>query len=200
MTMKNILGPTQEWNLKLGEISHSANIVMLGHEIPIEIKKDNQLKTYAKGWEKWLSSTLMDWERSLHIHGSKSWAPISPLVPWPKRMLWNFPFYTWKGLHRIGGIMVLLIKGTKHNNLWWIYTKSHIDRFDQKDLERHFKELTQLKQQGSVEDYVAEFQKILVMVPGITEKRLTYLIIEGILESICGLVSTLDPTSLHAAN
>ncbi|KAH9318973.1 hypothetical protein KI387_020742, partial [Taxus chinensis] len=40
-----------------------------------------------------------------------------------------------------------------------------IERFDRIDPEVHFRELAQLRQQGTVEDYVAEFQRHSIMIP-----------------------------------
>lgn len=106
---------------------------------------------------------------------------------------------------------ILHLEGVAHD--WWhhgLITQGHqnvttfddftgklFERFDQKYPERYFKELTQFRQQGSVEDYVAEFQIILGMVAGVTKVRLTYLFIEGLMEPLHGLVGALDPTSLQ---
>jgi hypothetical protein len=39
-----------------------------------------------------------------------------------------------------------------------------MDRFDQKDLEIHFRELAQLRQTGTPEAYITYFQRMAVMV------------------------------------
>lgn len=48
-----------------------------------------------------------------------------------------------------------------------------IKRFDQKQPEWYFKELTQLKQHETIKDYAIEFHKLVVMVPKISQGRLT---------------------------
>ena len=48
-----------------------------------------------------------------------------------------------------------------------------MERFDRKDPEIHFKELAQLKQTGSAEAFILEFQRIAVMVIDVLESRLT---------------------------
>ena len=47
-----------------------------------------------------------------------------------------------------------------------------IDRFDLKDDEEYFKELSKLKQTKSVNEYIEEFQKLAVMVPDMSERGL----------------------------
>jgi hypothetical protein len=68
------------------------------------------------------------------------------------------------------------------------FTQRLIDRFDQGDLELHFKELTQLRQTGSPESYIEEFQRVAVMVPDISPARLLMLFTEGLLEPLRGWV------------
>lgn len=46
-----------------------------------------------------------------------------------------------------------------------------IDRFDGKDPELNFKDLAQLKQTGTVENYITEFQRVLVLVIDISERH-----------------------------
>jgi hypothetical protein len=49
------------------------------------------------------------------------------------------------------------------------FTQSLIDIFDQGDLELHFRELTQLRQTGSPEVYIEEFQRITIMVQDVSQ-------------------------------
>jgi hypothetical protein len=60
------------------------------------------------------------------------------------------------------------------------FTQRLMDRFDQGDPELHFRELTQLRQTGSPEIYIEEFQRIAVMVPDVSQARLMMLFTEGI--------------------
>jgi hypothetical protein len=48
------------------------------------------------------------------------------------------------------------------------FTQRLIDRFDQGDPKLHFRELTQLRQTGSPEVYIEEFQRIAVMVQDVS--------------------------------
>lgn len=95
-------------------------------------------------------------------------------------------------------LTILHLEGTSHD--WWhhgLITQDHqhiitydeftqkiIKIFDQKHPEWYFKELTQLKQHGTMEDYAMKFQKLSVMVPKFSQSRLTYLFVEGLKESI----------------
>lgn len=79
------------------------------------------------------------------------------------------------------------------------FTKLLIERFDQTHPQKHFKELTRIRQRGILEEYITEFQRLAVMVPEISEERLTYLFIEGLSDSLHGLVSAFDPTTLKEA-
>ena len=74
--------------------------------------------------------------------------------------------------------VILHLEGTTHD--WWhhgLVTQGHqnitsyeefsqklIKRFDRKHPQEDFRKLTQIKQQGSVEGYIAEFQKLSVRV------------------------------------
>ncbi|KAH9288409.1 hypothetical protein KI387_032526, partial [Taxus chinensis] len=68
-----------------------------------------------------------------------------------------------------------------------------------KDPEVHFRELAQLKQEASMERYVADFQKLPVMVSNISERRLVVLFMEGLTEPLRGLVKAFEPPSLQDA-
>jgi hypothetical protein len=49
------------------------------------------------------------------------------------------------------------------------FTKRLIDRFDQVDPELHFRELTQLRQTGSLKVYIEEFQRLAFMVQDVSQ-------------------------------
>jgi hypothetical protein len=74
-----------------------------------------------------------------------------------------------------------------------------MDRFDQGDPEIHFHELTQLRQTGSVEAFIEEFQRIAVMVPDVSESRLMMLFSEGLTKPLRGWVKDFKPTTLQDA-
>jgi hypothetical protein len=52
-------------------------------------------------------------------------------------------------------------------------TQKLMERFDKKDPELHFRELAQLKQEGSSDAYITEFQKLAVTVSDISSKGLS---------------------------
>ncbi|XP_059068585.1 uncharacterized protein LOC131859077 [Cryptomeria japonica] len=106
---------------------------------------------------------------------------------------------------------ILHLEGAPHE--WWYrglitlghnlittydeFTKKLIERFDVKDPEVSFHELAQLKQNVSLESYVADFQQLSVMVPNISERRLVSLFIEGLMEPLKGWLKAFDPPSLQ---
>jgi len=59
-----------------------------------------------------------------------------------------------------------------------------VKRFDQKKENDYLRDLTTLKQQGAMDEYVFEFQKIAVMIHYIPKERLTFLFIEGLMEPL----------------
>lgn len=48
----------------------------------------------------------------------------------------------------------------------------------------YFQELTQLRQKGSLESYVVEFQRLVVMVTDLSMTWLIMLFVEGLLEPL----------------
>jgi hypothetical protein len=79
------------------------------------------------------------------------------------------------------------------------FTQRLIDRFDLGDPELHFRELTQLKQTGTAEAYIDEFQRLAVMVQYMSPTRLMMLFTEGLMEPLKGWVKAFKPTSLQEA-
>jgi hypothetical protein len=88
-----------------------------------------------------------------------------------------------------------------HSNItsYLDFTQKLMERFDKKDPKLHFKELAQLKQEGSPDAYITEFQKLAVMVSDISEQRLVMLFIEGLLEPLRGWVKDFKPETLQDA-
>ena len=62
------------------------------------------------------------------------------------------------------------------------FTQRLIERFDRKDPEVHFRELAQLKQTGSEDAFISEFQRIAVMVTDISESKLIMLFTKALTE------------------
>jgi hypothetical protein len=88
-----------------------------------------------------------------------------------------------------------------HNNItsYLDFTQRLIECFDKKDPEIHFRELAQLKQTGSPEDFISEFQRVVVMVTDISESRLVMLFTEALAEPLRGWVKAYKPTTLQDA-
>ena len=70
------------------------------------------------------------------------------------------------------------------------FTLKLMERFDRKDPEIHFRELAQLKQTGSVEAFISEFQRVAVMVIDVSENMLIMLFNEALTEPLWGWVKT----------
>ena len=77
------------------------------------------------------------------------------------------------------------------------FTQRLMERFDKKDLEIHFKDLAQLKQTGSAETFISEFQRISVMVSNISESRLIMLFTEALINPLRGWVKAYKPITLQ---
>ena len=60
------------------------------------------------------------------------------------------------------------------------FSQRVMDRFDLKDNDEYFKELSNLRQTKSVNEYVEEFQKVIVIIPDISEKVIAYLFLDGL--------------------
>jgi hypothetical protein len=79
------------------------------------------------------------------------------------------------------------------------FTGRLVHRFDRRDPEMSFRDLAQLKQTGSADAYISDFQRISVMVTDIFEARLVMLFTEGLTEPLRGWVKAYKPTSLQDA-
>jgi hypothetical protein len=79
------------------------------------------------------------------------------------------------------------------------FTQRLMDRFDQGDPELHFREFTQLRQTGSPETYIEEFQRIAVMVSDVSHARLMMLFTEGLMEPLKGWFKAFKPSNLQEA-
>jgi hypothetical protein len=82
------------------------------------------------------------------------------------------------------------------------FTDRLMDRFDRKDIEIHFTNLAQLRQTGTTEAFITEFQWVAVAVKNISNTRMIMLFTEGITEPLRGWMKayrhpTLQDSILH---
>ena len=68
-----------------------------------------------------------------------------------------------------------------------------------KDIEVYYRDLAQLRQSGSLDKFIDEFQHISVMVPDMSEQRKVMLFTEGLQDKFRGLVKVLKPNTLDDA-
>lgn len=93
----------------------------------------------------------------------------------------------------------LIMLGHIHITTYTEFIRRLLERFERKDLELHFKELAHLRQTGSAEVYITEFQRLAVMVTDVLEAQLIMLFMEGLFETLHGWVRAYKPTSLQDA-
>ena len=74
-----------------------------------------------------------------------------------------------------------------------------MDRFERKDPEIHFRDLAQLRQTGTAEAFIIEFQWVAMEVTDISEPRLIMLFREGLTEPLRGWVKAYKPLTLQYA-
>ena len=68
--------------------------------------------------------------------------------------------------------------------------------FERKDPELPFKELAQLRQVGTLEAYILEFENISVMVSDVPIDRLDLLFTKGLIETLIGIMKSHKPATL----
>ena len=79
------------------------------------------------------------------------------------------------------------------------FSNALMESFERKDPELPFKELAQLKQVGTPEAYMLEFEKLSVMVFDVSMARLVLLFTEGLTEPLRGLMKSHKPSTLKDA-
>jgi hypothetical protein len=79
------------------------------------------------------------------------------------------------------------------------FTDRLMDRFDRKDPEIHFKNLAQLRQTGTTEAFITEFQRVAMVVKNISKPRMIMLFTEGITEPLRGWLKAYRPPTLQDA-
>lgn len=67
----------------------------------------------------------------------------------------------------------LITLGHKNITTYNEFTQKLINRFDQRDSEWYFKEMTHLRQTGTVQEFVNQFQNLSVMVPDLSQKKVS---------------------------
>jgi hypothetical protein len=72
-----------------------------------------------------------------------------------------------------------------------------MDRFDRNDPKISFHEFAQLKQTGTLEASIVEFERVVVQVTDISEHRLVMLFTKGLAEPLRGWVKALKPATLQ---
>ena len=73
---------------------------------------------------------------------------------------------------------VLITLGHDHILSYEGFSNALMERFERKDHELPFKELAQLKQVGTPEAYMLEFEKLSVMVSDVSMDRLFYYLLK----------------------
>jgi hypothetical protein len=89
--------------------------------------------------------------------------------------------------------------GHSHITSYLEFTKRLMERFDRRDPELHFRDLTQLRQTGSIEAFITEFQRKAMAVSDISEHSLVMLFIEALMEPLRGWVKVFKPHTLQEA-
>jgi hypothetical protein len=79
------------------------------------------------------------------------------------------------------------------------FTERLMDKFDRRDPEIHFRDLAQLKQTGTAEAFISEFQRVAVAVTDIPEPQLVMLFTEGLTEPLRRWVKAYQPHTLQDA-
>jgi hypothetical protein len=79
------------------------------------------------------------------------------------------------------------------------FTDKFMDRFDRKNPEIHFRDLAQLRQTGTEEAFITEFQRVAVAVTDISEPRLIMLFTKELTEPLRGWVKAYRPPTLQDA-
>ena len=76
------------------------------------------------------------------------------------------------------------------------FTQRLMERLDKKDPKINFRELAQLKQTGTAEAFISEFQRIVVMETDVSKCRLIMLFSEALTEPLQGWVKAYKPSTL----
>ena len=89
--------------------------------------------------------------------------------------------------------------GNHHIISYLAFTKNLVERFDLRDPEAQFSKITKLNQEGDLEDYIAKYLQLSVMVSSLTMRRKVCMFLNGMAEPLQGLVNSTKPTTLLEA-
>jgi hypothetical protein len=89
--------------------------------------------------------------------------------------------------------------GHSHITSYLVFTERLMERFDRRDPKLHFRDLTQLRQTGSVEAFITEFQQKAVAISNISEHKSVMLFTEALTEPLRGWVKVFKPHTLQEA-
>jgi hypothetical protein len=76
------------------------------------------------------------------------------------------------------------------------FTEQLMERFDWRDPDLHFRDLTQLRQTGSVDAFITEFHRKAVAVSDISEHRLMMLFTKALTDPLRGWVKAFKTRTL----
>lgn len=93
----------------------------------------------------------------------------------------------------------LVSLGHQSINSYGEFSQKLTNRFDEKDSEWYFQELVLLKQTGTVDEFISQFQELSVMIPDLPQKRLTHMFIEGLKDLTKNVVKPFEPQNLAEA-
>jgi hypothetical protein len=86
--------------------------------------------------------------------------------------------------------------GYSHITSYREFTERLVDRFDRRDREIHFRDLAQLRQTGTAEAFITEFQRVAMAMTNISEPGLIMLFTEGLTKLLRGWEKAYKPHTL----
>jgi hypothetical protein len=88
----------------------------------------------------------------------------------------------------------MMMLGHSHITSYREFTERLMDRFDRRDPKIHLRDLAQLRQTGTAEAFITEFQQVAVVVTDISEPRLIMLFTEGLTKPLRRWVNVMIPS------
>jgi hypothetical protein len=93
----------------------------------------------------------------------------------------------------------LVTLGHSHITSYGEFIERLMDKFDRRGPKIHLGDLAQLRQTGTTEAFITEFQRVAVAVTDISEPKLIMLFTEGLTEPLRGWVNPYRPHTLQDA-
>jgi hypothetical protein len=93
----------------------------------------------------------------------------------------------------------LVTLGHSHITSYLEFTETLTERFHKRDPELHFRDLTQLRQTGSIEAFITEFKRKVVVVSNVSEHGLVMLFTKALTRPLRGWVKAFKPHTLKEA-